>query len=141
MLKKNFINKSILFIVIFSTLVNFQKNSYSVETDEVLDNKKHEMLARKISKNIRCMVCQNESIDESSAPLAKDLRILIRNKVKNGNTEDEIYAFLRNRYGDFILLKPPLKVITYPLWFLPFIFFILGIFFIIWQNKKSKIDK
>ena len=113
-------------------------NSYTVEPDEVLQNQKQELRARNISKNIRCMVCQNQSIDESGAPLAKDLRILIRNKIKNGKKDDEIYKFLTDRYGDFILLKPSLKLSTIALWFLPLIFFIIGIFIVFVHNKKSK---
>ena len=84
------------------------------------------------------MICQNQSIDESSAPLAKDLRVLIRNKIKEGNRDEEIYKFLTDRYGDFILLKPPLKLSTLALWFLPFIFFIVGILIVLSHNKKSK---
>ena len=113
-------------------------NSYSVEPDEILINKKQETLARDISKNIRCMVCQNQSIDESDAPLAKDLRILIRAKIVEGNTEKEIYKFLTDRYGDFILLQPSFKLNAIALWLLPFIFLFIGIFIIYFHNKKSK---
>jgi|TARA_B100001964_G_scaffold41405_1_gene45730 cytochrome c-type biogenesis protein CcmH len=109
-----------------------------VEPDEVLENKKQELRARNISKNIRCMICQNQSIDESSAPLAKDLRILIRDKVKDGKKDKEIYKFLTDRYGDFILLKPPLRLNTLALWILPFIFLAIGIFIVFSYNKKSK---
>ena len=105
------------------------KNFYKIQ---------HEFRARNISKNIRCMVCQNQSIDESNAPLAKDLRILIRNKIQEGNNNEEIYKFLTDRYGDFILLKPPFKLSTFALWLLPFIFFIIGFFIVFWHNKKSK---
>ena len=116
----------------------FTSNFYAVEPDEILSNKKQETRARKISKNIRCMVCQNQSIDESSAPLAKDLRILIRDKIKAGKNDNEIYTFLTDRYGDFILLKPTLKTNTLALWFFPFIFILIGIIFILYHNKKSK---
>jgi cytochrome c-type biogenesis protein CcmH len=115
-----------------------QKNSYSVEPDEILINKKHELLARKISKNIRCLVCQNQSIDDSNASLARDLRILIRNQIKEGKNEKEIYKFLSDRYGDFILLKPPLNLTTYFLWIFPFFILLIGMFFIFWQNINSK---
>jgi len=111
---------------------------YAVEPDEILNNQKYELRARNISKNIRCMVCQNQSIDESNALLAKDLRILIRNKIKEGMNDKEIYKFLTDRYGDFILLKPPLKISTLALWLLPFVFFVFGIFVIYSYNKKSK---
>ncbi len=116
----------------------FLNNSYAVEPEEFLQNPKQEMRARDISKNIRCLVCQNQSIDDSAAPLAKDLRILIRIKVQENDTDEEIYKFLTDRYGDFILLKPPFKISTFLLWSLPFVFFIIGIFILFFHNKKSK---
>ena len=129
-----------IFIIICSIcMVEFFLNSsFAVEPDEILQNEKQELRARNISKNIRCLVCQNQSIDESNAPLAKDLRILIRSKIKDGNQDDEIYKFLTDRYGDFILLKPPLKLSTLALWFLPFFFLAVGFFVIFFHNKKSK---
>ena len=127
---------SVLIIVI--TIFFSKTNIYSVEPEEFLQNPNQELKARNISKNVRCLVCQNQSIDESAAPLAKDLRILIRKKVKEGHTENEIYKFLTDRYGDFILLKPPLKKITFMLWFLPFVFLAIGIFVLSWHHKKSK---
>ena len=116
----------------------FLNNSYAVEPEEFLQNPKQEMRARDLSKNIRCLVCQNQSIDDSSAPLAKDLRALIRIKVQENDTDEEIYKFLTDRYGDFILLKPPFKISTFLLWSLPFVFFIIGIFILFLHNKKSK---
>ena len=131
--------KTLLSIVIIFVMIQFiSKNSYSVEPEEFLQNPKQEMRARNISKNIRCLVCQNESIDDSSAPLAKDLRALIRIKVQENDTDEEIYKFLTDRYGDFILLKPPFKISTFLLWSLPFVFVIIGIFILYIHNKKSK---
>ena len=127
------ITKKIITIIAICLMQFFSYNSYSVEPDEILQDQEQEFRAREIAKNIRCMVCQNQSIDESNAPLAKDLRILIRNKIMKGDKDEEIYKFLTDRYGDFILLKPPLKLSTLALWFLPFIFFIFGI------KKKHKI--
>ena len=132
------INKTFITIISICLIHFFSNNSYTVEPDEVLENKKQELRARNISKNIRCMVCQNQSIDESIAPLAKDLRILIRNKIKDGKQDKEIYKFLTDRYGDFILLKPPFKLSTLALWILPFIFLVIGIFVVFSYNKKSK---
>ena len=132
------INKTFIIIISICLINFFLNNSYTVEPDEVLENKKQELRARNISKNIRCMVCQNQSIDESSAPLAKDLRILIRNKIKDGKNDKEIYKFLTDRYGDFILLKPPLKLSTLALWILPFIFLVIGILIVLSYNNKSK---
>ena len=135
-------NSSILvkftLIAITLCLTQLMSNiSYTVEPDEILKNPKYELRARNISKNIRCMVCQNQSIDESNAPLAKDLRILIRAKIKEGSKDEEIYKFLTDRYGEFILLKPQFNSKTLILWFLPFVFLILGIYIIFYHNKKS----
>ena len=125
MIKKTFIIFLSICLIQF-----FSSNSYAVEPNEILENQKQEFRARNISKNIRCMICQNQSIDESSAPLAKDLRILIRNKIKDGKKDEEIYKFLTDRYGDFILLKPPFKLNTLALWLLPFVFVLIGIFIV-----------
>ena len=133
MIKKTFIILMSICLIQF-----FSNNSYTVEPNEILKNQKQELRARNISKNIRCMVCQNQSIDESNAPLAKDLRILIRDKIKDGKKDEEIYKFLTDRYGDFILLKPPFKLNTLALWLLPFIFVLIGIFIVFSHNKKSK---
>ena len=132
------INKIFLIAISIFFVQFFSNHSLAVEPDEILHDQKQELRARNISKNIRCMICQNQSIDESNAPLAKDLRILIRNKIKDGDKDEEIYKFLTDRYGDFILLKPPLKLTTLALWFLPFIFFAIGIFIVFFHNKKSK---
>jgi len=131
-------NKNFIIILMFFLMQFFYNNCYAVEPNEILKDQKQEERARNISKNIRCMVCQNQSIDESSATLAKDLRILIRQKIKSGKKDDEIYKFLTDRYGDFILLKPPFKSTTLILWIAPLIFFIIGLFIVIINNKKSK---
>ena len=136
---KNFLLfKIFILIIVFCLIQFFSTNSYGVDPKEILQNQKQELRARNISKNIRCMICQNQSIDESSASLAKDLRILIRNKIKEGNSNEEIYKFLTDRYGDFILLKPPFKLSTLALWVLPVFFFIIGTIIVFLQNKKSK---
>ena len=132
------INKTFIIIVFTLFMQFFLNNAYTVEPDVALQNQKQELRARNISKNIRCKVCQNQSIDDSNAPLAKDLRILIRNKIQDGNNDEEIYKFLTDRYGDFILLKPPLKLSTLVLWFSPFIFLLIGIFIVLFHSKKSR---
>ena len=139
MITKNFLLSKI-FVLIIAICLNqfFSTVTYGVDPDEILQDQKKELRARNISKNIRCMICQNQSIDESNAPLAKDLRVLIRNKIKEGSNDKEIYKFLTDRYGDFILLKPPFKFNTLALWLLPFIFAVIGIFIVFSHNKKSK---
>ena len=129
--------KIILFfsILLLSFFINI---SLSVEPDEIMDDINQETRARNISKEIRCLVCQNQSIDDSSSPLAKDLRLLIRSKIKEGKKDKEIYKFLTDRYGDFILLNPPIKLGTIALWFLPVVFLLFGFFIIFNHNKKSK---
>ena len=127
-------------ILIFSILLLsfFVGISLSVEPDEIMDDINQEARARNISKEIRCLVCQNQSIDDSNSPLAKDLRLLIRSKIKEGKKDKEIYKFLTDRYGDFILLNPPIKLGTIALWFLPIVFLLFGFFIIFNHNKKSK---
>ena len=128
------------FILFFSILLLsfFISISLSVEPDEIMNDINQETRARNISKEIRCLVCQNQSIDDSSAPLAKDLRILIRKKISDGETDKQIYTFLTERYGDFILLNPPFKISTFILWIFPFILFAIGTFVILRHNKRSK---
>ena len=128
------------FILFFSILLlsSFISISLSVEPDEIMDDINQEARARNISKEIRCLVCQNQSIDDSNSPLAKDLRLLIRSKIKEGKKNKEIYKFLTDRYGDFILLNPPIKLGTIALWFLPVVFLLFGFFIIFNHNKKSK---
>ena len=98
----------------------------AVEPDEILPDPALEARARAISAGLRCMVCQNQSIDDSEADLAKDLRILIREKLKAGDGDDQIRAYLVQRYGDFILLKPPFEWGTLLLWLGPGLVLALG---------------
>ncbi len=98
----------------------------AVEPDEVLDDPVLEARARELSAEIRCLVCQNESIDSSNAPLAKDLRIIVRERLVDGDSNQEVLDYLVARYGDFVLLRPPMKPATYFLWFGPLVILLLG---------------
>jgi len=91
----------------------------AVEPRERLADPALEARARALSKELRCLVCQNESIDESNADLAHDIRVLLRERIKAGDSDDEVRRFLVSRYGDFVLLKPPFEPATYALWFGP----------------------
>ena len=125
-------------IIIFSFLFFFN-NELQVFAKSINDEININNRIREISQNIRCLVCQNQSIDESKSELAKDLKILIKEKVIDGVSNEEIYGYLRERYGDYILLKPPLNFNTILLWFLPFIVLIFGsimIFKIIKSHQK-----
>ncbi len=91
----------------------------AVEPSEVLPNPVEEARARDISKNLRCLVCQNQSIDDSDAQLARDLRLLVRERIRAGDSDNDVIAYVVSRYGDFVLLKPPFKATTAALWFGP----------------------
>jgi cytochrome c-type biogenesis protein CcmH len=91
--------------------------AYAVQPDEMLRDPVLEGRARALSAELRCMVCQNQSIDDSDAPLARDIRLLIRDRIAKGESNDVVRSFLVSRYGDFILLRPPFKMETLLLWF------------------------
>ncbi|MSU91164.1 cytochrome c-type biogenesis protein CcmH [Rhodobacteraceae bacterium 2CG4] len=91
----------------------------AVEPDEILADPALEARAREISKDLRCVVCQNQDIDSSNAGVARDLRLLVRERLVAGDTDAEVIEFVRARYGDFVLLKPPFKPETYALWLTP----------------------
>lgn len=91
----------------------------AVEPDEVLPNPALESRARDLSTELRCLVCQNQSIDDSNAPLARDLRLLVRERLKAGDSDAQVKDFIVARYGDFVLLKPPFRVYTLLLWVAP----------------------
>jgi cytochrome c-type biogenesis protein CcmH len=91
----------------------------AVKPDEILADAALEARAREISKGLRCLVCQNQSIDDSDAELARDLRVLVRQRLTAGDSDEAVFRFVVDRYGDFVLLKPPMKPVTYVLWFGP----------------------
>ena len=100
--------------------------SLAVQPDELLADPKLEARAREISAELRCLVCQNQSIDDSDAGLARDLRLLVRERLKAGDSDIEVRDYLVQRYGDFILLKPPFKNETLLLWLTPFAVLLVG---------------
>jgi cytochrome c-type biogenesis protein CcmH len=104
----------VLFSVLVGLAVPFAK---AVEPDEVLQDKALEARARHLSEGLRCLVCQNQSIDDSAAPLARDLRLLVRERLKAGDTDRQIEDFVVTRYGEFVLLKPRFEPHTFLLWF------------------------
>jgi cytochrome c-type biogenesis protein CcmH len=110
----------------------------AVTPDEMLRDPKLEARARALSAQLRCMVCQNESIDESEATLARDIRHLVREKIAAGDSDAAIIAFLVSRYGDFILLKPPLKVETLLLWGAPLLILLGGGLAIFVSTRQRK---
>ena len=114
--------------------------SIAVEPNEVLVDPVLEARARALSKNIRCLVCQNQSIDSSNASLAKDLRVIVRERLIAGDSDTRILDFLVARYGDYVLLKPPVKPTTYALWYGPGVLMTLGFFaVIVFLARRRKI--
>lgn len=109
----------------------------AVQPDEIMADPKLEARARALSAELRCMVCQNESIDESNADLARDLRLLVRERLQAGDSDEQIRAFLVRRYGDFILLKPPFKSETWLLWGAPFLILIAGGAVILFARRRQ----
>ncbi|WP_299191528.1 cytochrome c-type biogenesis protein [uncultured Litoreibacter sp.] len=99
---------------------------FAVEPDEVLDDPVLEARARAISEDVRCVVCQNEPIDSSNAGVARDLRMIIRERLLVGDTDQEVFDFLVLRYGDYVLFNPPWKPSTYALWLGPFVILFVG---------------
>jgi cytochrome c-type biogenesis protein CcmH len=93
---------------------------------ERLDDPALEARAREISRELRCQVCQNQSIDDSNAPLAADLRRLVRERLKAGDSDAQVYAYVTQRYGDYVLLRPPLRRDTLLLWFGPAIVLLIA---------------
>ena len=110
--------------------------AYAVQPDEILEDPALETRARTISSGLRCLVCQNQSIDDSDAPVARDLRILIREQLQQNKSDGEIVDFVVARYGDFVLLKPRLKLQTAALWLAPFVI-LVGAGFLLWRSRKT----
>lgn len=112
----------------------------AVLPDEMLPDPAQEQRARTISKDLRCVVCQNQSIDDSDAPLARDLRLLVREQIAKGKTDAEVRDYVVARYGNFVLLKPPVEGDTLLLWAGPFAVLLLGgIGIALWQRRRPGI--
>ncbi len=112
--------------------------AWAVEPSEMLEDPVLEQRARQISKGLRCLVCQNQSIDESDAELAKDLRILVRERLVDGDSDEQAIDFVVSRYGDFVLLDPPFKMSTFALWLGPLgIAGIAGLFYFNFYRRRS----
>jgi cytochrome c-type biogenesis protein CcmH len=100
--------------------------AHAVQPDEVMADPAKEARARELSRELRCMVCQNQSIDDSEAPLARDLRLLVRERIAGGDSDAQVIDFLVARYGEFVLLKPRLERQTLLLWAVPPLVLIVG---------------
>ncbi len=115
--------------------------TYAVSAAQSIDAEPAELKAREINRTLRCVVCQNESLAESNAPLAADMRELVLTRVKAGDSEAEIIAYMRDLYGDYVLLKPPVQRNTFLLWSLPFILLIASIFWAVLRRQSVPISR
>ncbi len=106
-------------LVCLGTFLGATTNAFAVQPDEILSDPELENRARTISTGLRCLVCQNQSIDDSDAPLARDLRLLVRERLQKGESDAEVLDFVVSRYGEFVLLNPPVGWHTLFLWLTP----------------------
>jgi cytochrome c-type biogenesis protein CcmH len=128
----------VVFVTFIAALVG---PALAVQPDEILVDPALEARARALSRELRCMVCQNQSIDDSDAPLARDLRLLVRERLQAGDSDDKVLDFLTTRYGEFVLLKPRLRWETAILWLAPIVVLGIGAFalVILLRRRRSEI--
>ncbi len=112
--------------------------AHAVQPDEVMADPAKEARARALSRNLRCMVCQNQSIDDSDAPLARDLRLLVRERIGAGDSDAQVIDFLVSRYGEFVLLRPRFESQTLLLWLTPPLALLFGIAAVVVNNRRRR---
>ncbi|NQV57241.1 MAG: cytochrome c-type biogenesis protein CcmH [Rhodospirillales bacterium] len=123
-------------LLILAFGICFSPPARAVQPNEVLANPVLEARAREISKGLRCIVCQNQSIDDSNAELARDLRVLVRERLVAGDSDADVIGYVVSRYGDYVLLDPPVQATTLILWFGPLVFVFLGLIGIILYFRR-----
>ena len=114
--------------IALAVVVGLGTAARAVTPDEVLKDQAMEARARAISQELRCVVCQNQSIDDSNAPLAKDLRVLVRDRLQAGDSDASVKSFIVARYGNFVLLKPPMQLNTFMLWLSPLLVLLAAVY-------------
>lgn len=125
--------------VLLSILMVFSTPSFAVGPDEVLDNRVLESRARELSAGLRCLVCQNQSIDDSDADLAKDLRVLVRERLVAGDTNQEVEQYLVDRYGEYVLLRPRLNTHTLLLWLAAPSLLVVGLVAVFFAVRRRRV--
>ena len=130
------IRLAVVFVLAFSSLA-FSSLAWAVEPDEILADPVLEARARDISTELRCLVCQNQSIDDSDAGLAKDLRVLVRERLVAGDSDAQVKSFLVDRYGEFVLLKPTMSLANLLLWLTAPAALLIGAAAAIWRVRKG----
>lgn len=122
-MRRNRVDRLLRAVTLAAALLGCSLPADAVNPDEVLKDPALEARARVISQELRCLVCQNQSIDDSNAPLAKDLRIIVRERLVAGDSNEKVIDYVVARYGNYVLLKPPLQTDTALLWFAPYLMF------------------
>ena len=122
-------------LAVLVMLLAFAAPAFAVNPDEQLSDPALEARARDISQGLRCLVCQNENIDDSNADLARDLRLLVRERLSEGDSDDEVRQFLVDRYGEFVLLQPRFNLHTLILWLATPLVFLIGLV-VLWRNAR-----
>tara|TARA_B100000315_G_scaffold260360_1_gene321133 strand:- start:5700 stop:6119 length:420 start_codon:yes stop_codon:yes gene_type:complete len=126
------------YLIVILALVMMAAPVYAVDPSEILKDPVLEKRARAISKGLRCVVCQNQSIDDSDAQLARDLRVLVRERLVAGDSDQAVVDYVVSRYGDFVLLRPPVKGATLVLWFGPVVIALIGIIGLVLFFRRQK---
>ncbi len=118
--------KAVVLALVLSLAAGIGNAVAATSPDEMLEDPALEQRARELGKELRCVVCQNQSIDDSDAPLARDLRQVVRERLLAGDDNDQVLTYVTARYGDFVLLRPPMRGTTWLLWYGPFVLVLLG---------------
>jgi cytochrome c-type biogenesis protein CcmH len=132
--------RNVVLLVLTLLFVGLAMPARAVLPDERLADPVLEARARTLSQELRCLVCQNQSIDDSNADLAHDLRLLVRERLVAGDTDQQVLTYLTSRYGDYVLLRPPMKPETWLLWFGPPLLLIVGGLAILmsWRRRRAE---
>lgn len=132
-------NLLVALLLAFALHIGSPKSAYAVQPEEMLKDPKLEQRARKLSAGLRCLVCQNQSIDDSDAPLAKDLRVLVRERLVKGDTDNQIIDLVVARYGEFVLLNPRFNTSTFLLWLATPLLLLVAAALLLWNRNRAGI--
>ncbi len=128
-------------VVVLTVAMVIATPALAVQPDEILKDATLEARARSLSHGLRCLVCQNQSIDDSDAPLARDLRLLVRERLTAGDSDEAVIQFVVSRFGDFVLLKPPLRRSTLLLWLMPLLIFSAALWTVLSSYRAQQQDR
>jgi cytochrome c-type biogenesis protein CcmH len=133
--------RSAVFALLAALVTLLTLPAHALEPDEILSDPKLEKRARALSTELRCAVCQNQSIDDSNAPLARDLRLLVRERLKAGDSDSDVLKFIVARYGEFVLLRPPVAINTLLLWLGPPAMLLVTLIFLFTKVRRERLAR